>query len=85
MPVPDIILNSGEVLVTSAASWAGILPIDSTITFGYVEMVSDLSDIVTVGTIVFYNQKDARKFMYGSTFYFIIREEKITGTEVTPP
>jgi hypothetical protein len=44
-----------------------------------------LSDIVTVGTIVFYNQKDARKFMYGSTFYFIIREEKITGTEVTPP
>lgn len=86
MPLPDLILNKGEVIVTSSDSTLGITGVDSAINFGIVQYVSDLCDTVTVGASIWFNIKDAVAFMVisGQIFYKL-NEQDITGTETAAP
>jgi len=83
MAAPDISLGKSEVLLINSASTLGIVPLDNTVMFGTVEKVSDLCDAFSVGVAVFFNPTKARKIIYGSTIYYIIEEQNISGIE--PP
>jgi len=85
MPLSDIILSGKEALVSASESLYGVRPIDGSTMFGTVQLVSDLTDRLTVNQSVMFNPKDGRRIMYGSTVYYLLSEDKISGTEVTPP
>lgn len=86
MPVPPIILNKPYVLVTLANSPNGVIPIGNTnLVFGYVELINDLCDSVSVGEYVFFNRNDAKAVQYGSTIYYLVDETFNIFKEQTPP
>lgn len=85
MASPDITLQKGEVLVTQGASSSGIIPLSATILFGYVELVSEMCDSFVAGDYVMFNSQSASKFLYGSTIYYIIQEQVISGKEPPAP
>ena len=84
MAAPDITLVNGQVLVTESGSTSGIVAIDPTIMFGTIEKVSDLTNTAIVGTSVMFNPQNGRQFMYGSTIYYLITEDNISGVEPPP-
>ena len=83
MPISGVILKAGEVLVIDSDPTIGILAIDNTIKFAYVDSVSDFSSFVA-GDYVFYRPENGRKIMYGSTIYILIKETNISG-KLPPP
>lgn len=86
MAAPAITLSYGEVLVTETLSQFGLYAYDAEkIKFGYVEAVYSTSDKTSVGTYVVFNPQDSRDFIYGSTRYYIVKENSISGTEPFAP
>lgn len=85
MSAPDIILPRGQVMIQQTTSQLGIVSLDNKYNFGLVIAVSDVSDRYAAGAYVMYEQDKVSKFLYGSTFYFLIDEQYISGEEVLPP
>lgn len=85
MPAPDTILGNGEVLLTETASYLGIVSIDNKTKFGIVAKVFATASDIAVGNYVMYEEGKGRQLMYGSTIYILIKQENISGVEVTPP
>lgn len=85
MPAPNIILNSGEVLIQQTDSGLGIIPIDGKTAFGVVVAVYETSDKTNVGDYIMYEPSKIRQIMYGSTIYGLIKEKDISGSEIIPP
>lgn len=65
-----------------SASSLGLVPDGVALSFGTVQLVNDLCDIVSVGNSVWFDIKNALPFQVisGTTFYKL-REEHITGKE----
>lgn len=85
MAVPNIILPKPYILLTQQDSGLGLEFVNSNIVFGYVEKVYDTSDRVAVGQSAMFDITQAQKFIYGSTMYYMIKDEFVTGQEVLPP
>lgn len=86
MALTDIILPKGKVIVTKSASSASINPTGKALNFGYVQRVNDLCDVTLVGGSVWFDEKKSIPFMVisGTTFY-LVNEDDIVSTEITPP
>lgn len=82
MPLSDLILGSGEVVVIQSDSNLGIVGVDTGINFGTVQSVNQLSDKTTVGQLVWFDIKKATAFMIisGQVFYKL-RETDITAAD----
>lgn len=85
MPVPDIILNPPDVLITLSSSPSGLVPYKAGFQIGYVESVYDTSDSTTVGQYVMFDINNSKAFIYGSTIYYKISEQEIFFKENPPP
>lgn len=82
----DITLPSPYVFITPSEGLYGLIPIQgNTMRFGTVAYVYDTSDRVAVGQTVIFDTKYASIFMYGSTVYYLVKDEFVTGQENTPP
>lgn len=86
MALSDITLGKGEVLLTEAdGSYYGIISLDNKTKFGVIARVFATASDIAVGNYVMYEQGKGRELMYGSTKYILIKQENISGVEVTPP
>lgn len=88
MPLSDILLGTGDVLVTSVSTISpttGLTSVDGKTLFGYVSAVYDSSDTIVVGNVVMFESAKARTLLYGSTQYYLVNEENISGSSVPPP
>lgn len=79
--LPDITLQKGQVLITQSDSSIGLVSVDNTLLFGQVEMVYATSDRITVGNVVMFDSQKAKRIMYGSTIYYLIDDEYVSGQE----
>jgi len=85
MALPEIQLGTGEILVTETTSTLGLYAYDAQkMKFGYVEAVNSSADRAAVGNYIVFNPATAKDFVYGSTRYFIVKEDSISGIEPTP-
>lgn len=84
MALSDLILNKGEIVVALSDSTLGLNADGIALTFGTVQIVNDLCDVVSVGNSIWFDIKNALPFVVisGTTFYKL-REEYITGREPT--
>lgn len=87
MALSDLILSAGEVVVLLSSSTSGVVAADGAvaINFGTIQKVNDLSDY-TVGQSVMFNLEKTLPFtiISGNVFY-LINENDIRLTEITPP
>lgn len=82
----DITLPSPYVLITPSDGVYGLIPIQgNTMRFGTVAQVYDTSDRVAVAQSVIFDTKYAYPFIYGSTVYYLVKDEFVTGQENAPP
>jgi len=86
MPLSDLILGGGEVVVILSDSSIGIVGVDTGVNFGTVQLVNQLSDKTTVGQTVWLDIKKATAFMVisGQVFYKV-KETDITAAETFAP
>lgn len=84
MSVPSLILSKGQLLVTQTTSGFGIIPIDNSIIYGYIERVYESSGYFTVGQTIQFDSKKAAKFIYGSTIYYQVDESDVSASEDAP-
>lgn len=84
MALSDLTLGSGEVVVILSNSTLSIVPNDTAINFGTVQLVNQLSDKTTVGQSVWFDISKATPFMIisGQIFYKV-NEQYITASEPT--
>ena len=81
MALPNIIISSPYIVVTLSQSPTGVIPNKAGFVIGYVEMVNQLSDKVTTGQYVMFNQSITESFIYGSTVYYRVDENDIMFQE----
>lgn len=75
MPIlPNITLAKPYILVTKAESPSGLTPQTQGYWFGYVQMVYDTCDDLTVGQYVMFAPGNARAIFDGTSIYYIIDE-----------
>lgn len=84
MPAPDINLPSPFVMLTQSAGSLGIVPRQG-ISIGYVEKVYSTSDYLSVGQYVLFEIAKAGVLMYGSTIYYMVSDEFVSGQETDLP
>ncbi len=84
MAAPNITLESPYILVSLSASPNGIIPYRKGFQIGYVEVVNQITDNITVGTFLMFNNEANEAFLYGSTVYYRIKEEHILFKENPP-
>ena len=87
MALSDLILSAGEVIVVLSSSTTGVVAADGgvAINFGTIQKVSDLSDY-TVGESVMFTLEKATPFtMISANLFYLINENDIRLTEITPP
>lgn len=85
MAIPDITLGNGQILLHESSSTLGIVMNDmNLLRFGVVDAVYATADRTVAGDYVMFNPKEAQKFVYGSTVYYIVMEQNISGTEPPP-
>jgi hypothetical protein len=86
LAVPDIILPRPYVLIQATQSNLGLLPVrNSTIKFGSVVLAYDTSDRVLAGQQVMFDENESNIFLYGSTQYWLVKDEFVTGQENVLP
>jgi hypothetical protein len=84
--VPDLILPRPYVLIQATQSNLGLLPVrNSTIKFGSVVLAYDTSDRVLAGQQVMFDENESNIFLYGSTQYWLVKDEFVTGQENVLP
>lgn len=82
----DITLPKPFVFITPSDGVYGLIPMqNNTMRFGTVAYVYDTSDRVIVGQSVIFDTKYAYPFIYGSTVYYMVKDEFVTGQENAPP
>ena len=86
MPISDIILNKGEIIVVLSSSTLGIIGVDKGMNFGTVQKINALCDTVTVGATVQFDISKAENFMIisGVKFYKL-NEKDISFSEPIAP
>lgn len=84
MALDNFILKKGQVVVTQDVSSAsGMNATSNSITYGYVEKVSDLSDMYAVGDYIIFNAADSVNFTFYETalsatiLYCLTTEDKL--------
>jgi hypothetical protein len=85
MPTPDINLGIGEILIIESGSVLGITPLDANLNFGVVQLVYDSCDNFEAGNTIMFDKRNGQAFLYGSTVYLKIKQEHLSGKEITPP
>lgn len=84
--VDQILLQSGEVLVTESSSIAGVTETTPGYQWGEIVQVSDLIENAAVGQNVLFNPLTAKSnFKISVTEYWIIEEGQISLTEEPLP
>jgi hypothetical protein len=82
MALTDFVLKKEQVVVTvDVTSASGMDLFTSIFNYAYVEKVSDLSDMYSVGDYVIFDPTDATKFTFEGVFYYLTTESKIYLTE----
>lgn len=81
MAAPSITLSKPMILVTRSFSTLGITSQSDNFVFGYVEKIYDTCDRVTVAQTVFFDFRQARQILYGSTMYYLIDEQYVEFSE----
>ena len=86
MPLPTIILNPPQLLVTLSNSPRGYVPYgNTTFTVGFVQMVYDGSLDTIVGDYVYFYSDKVPAFVYGSTVYYVVPENQRVFKEPIVP
>lgn len=78
MPLSDIILGSGQLLITPLSSASVAINFGQpNLSYGTVRLVNQLSDQYQIGQKVLYNNVGQISVTYAATSYFIISESSI--------
>lgn len=82
--VPDITLGKGQMLVTDNQSVLGITTISGNLVFGTIQAIYSTSDNLAVNDNIMFDATKALQFIYGSTIYFLVTEDSVSGQEIPP-
>lgn len=83
--IPDIVLERNKILLTQSASGLGIVPIGSSLLYGVVELISDLSDRYSAGNLVLFDPSGATNLQFDNVSYFLTTEDKLFYKENYAP
>lgn len=86
MPLSDIIIPAGKIIVILSGSALGLAPAGKALNFGTVQRVNDLCDSTTVGSSVWFDITNATPFMIisGQIFYMVDEDTIISGETYVP-
>lgn len=88
MAAPSITLSNGQILLTSSSSILGLYAINTgskvPIAFGFVAAVSASVDGIAVDDNVMFDPDKAQKVIYGSTIYYLVDQQYVSGNEGPP-
>ncbi len=82
MSAPNIILNKPKVLLyqTTTTNFSIVVQ-DTECIYGVIEKIYQTADYYAVQDLVFFDPKNAIRFTYSSTSYFLIDEKDIIWNE----
>jgi len=84
MPVPDLILEKGEYLISQTSSPLSIQLDNSPFLNGTIDDANDLAEKYLIGDIVLFDPSGATIIKHSGTDYYLTLEEKIRYKEVVP-
>ena len=79
MPLSNIILKKGQIVVAQTASDKVVLD-NSPYLQGEVSRASDLSDMYAIGDTILFDAGRATKFTISGGYYYLIEEDNIYST-----
>lgn len=85
MSAPAIILSKGFILIADAQSYLSITSTDNKTLFGIIALVYSGCGYLSAGVSVAFDVTKAVSLLYGSTRYYMVHEDFVTGNEGTPP
>ncbi len=77
MLVTDFILKSGQIVLVETSNDANFQPDNSSLLFGEVASVSQVSEMYSIGDRVYFDASDSIKFVMSDVYYYLTKEDKV--------
>jgi hypothetical protein len=77
MPVPNITLADGNLLIIEKESKEGFVVNNSLLLFGEVALISNTTTFFIIGNIIGFNPLAAKIFSFSDTIYYVLAESDV--------